>query len=229
MNRKYSGALTVIVSALAMAGTALAGADCDKAAGKAGHGAHNRMTELDTNKDGKVNLAELTQSKQSWLAQVDTNKDGAATLAEVEAHTKAEHEKRVQQLFQNKDANRDGRLSREESGMPERWFERNDENKDGSLSPAELAARGAKGGKRADAGKKHGGKLRHMDQNADGKIDRTEVTQAASTMLQRLDRNADGALSADELGSRGKGRHHGKGEGRHAPDQNDKPQGPTRS
>lgn len=200
MNKKYSSALAIIVSAAALAGTAAAG-------GGHGHGGKDRMTKLDANKDGKVTLAELTQSKQSWLAEVDTNKDGAATTAELDAHAKAQREKHVQQLFQRKDANRDGRLSRDESGMPERWFDRNDENKDGALTPAELATGRGKGGKRGDGegrGRKHG----RLDANADGKIDRAEVTQSAAKMLQRLDKNTDGALSAEELSSGRKGPHH---------------------
>lgn len=212
MNKKYSTALAVIISAAALATTAAAGGGRGGPAhGGPGHGGMDRMTKLDANKDGKVTLAELTQSKQSWLAEVDTNKDGTATTAELDAHRKAHHEKRVQELFQSKDTNRDGRLSREESRMPERWFERNDENGDGSLTPAELANGKAKHEKHGKAGgERRGGKAAHLDVNADGKIDRNEVTQSATQMFQRLDKNTDGALSAEELAARGKGRHGGK-------------------
>ena len=206
MNKKYSSVLAIIVSAAALAGTAAAG-------GGHAHGGKDRMTKLDTNKDGKVTLAELTEAKQSWLAEVDTNKDGAATTAELAAHAKAQREKHVQQLFQRKDANHDGRLSREESGMPERWFDKNDENKDGALTPAELSARRGRGGK-PESDDRRGGKHARLDANGDGKIDRAEVTQSATQMLQRLDKNTDGALSAEELSAGGKGRHHGGKRGR---------------
>jgi Ca2+-binding EF-hand superfamily protein len=209
MNKKYSSVLAIIVSAAALAGTAAAG-------GGQAHGGKDRMTKLDANKDGKVTLAELTQSKQSWLAEVDTNKDGSATTAELEAHSKARREKHVQELFQRKDSNHDGRLSREESGMPERWFDRNDENKDGALTPAELASgrsKGHKGGKHERDGRA-GGKHARLDANGDGKIDRAEVTQSAAQMLQRLDKNTDGTLSAEEVSARHKGPHHGGKRGR---------------
>lgn len=202
MNKKYSSALAIIFSAAALAGTAAAGG------GHAHGGGKDRMTKLDANKDGKVTLAELTQSKQSWLAEVDTNKDGAATTAELEAHSKAQREKHVQELFQRKDANRDGRLSREESGMPERWFDRNDENKDDALTPAELATGRGKGGKH-HGDNRRGGKHARLDANSDGKIDRAEVTQSAAQMLQRLDKNTDGTLSAEELSAGHKRPHHG--------------------
>jgi len=202
---KLSITALVFGSGLALAGAAWAGPDCGAGKAKAG-----RMGQLDTNKDGKVTLAELTASKQSWLREVDANKDGVATRAELEARFAAGHAERMTKRFDSKDANHDGRLTREESHMPERWFSRVDANKDGILTRAELTQRpqghGAAGGQRA-------GKLAQLDTNSDDKIDDAEIKNAAARMLQRLDQNKDGVLSADELG-RNKGRHRGHG-GRH--------------
>jgi Ca2+-binding EF-hand superfamily protein len=200
---KLSITALVFGSGLALAGAALAGPDCDTGKAKAG-----RMSQLDTNKDGKVTLAELTLSKQSWLREADANKDGVATRAELEARFSAGHAERMTKRFDSKDANRDGRLTREESHMPERWFSRVDANKDGSLTREELMQprqghAGAPGGHR-------GGKLAQLDTNSDDKIDDAEIKNAAVRMLQRLDQNKDGVLSAEELG-RNKGRHRGHG------------------
>ena len=53
-----------------------------------------------------------------------------------------------------------------------------------------------------------------MDQNGDGKIERSEAVKAAAVMLERMDQNKDGALTADELRGHGKrGRHGHEGEG----------------
>jgi len=207
MNKLSISAL-VFGSGLALAGVALAGPDCDSGKTKAG-----RMSQLDANKDGKVTLAELTASKQSWLREVDANKDGVATRAEIDARFAAGHAERMQKLFESRDSNKDGRLTREESRMPERWFARSDANGDGSLTREELSQPPARPG--APAGHR-GGKLAQLDTNSDDKIDAGELKVAAERMLARLDKNKDGVLSADELGH-DKGGHHGHGGHRGAP------------
>ena len=213
--KKHCLSALIVGSVLALAGTALAGPDC----GKAGKGAAQRFERLDADKDGKVTLAELTQSKESWLGKVDANKDGVATAAEVEQSHQSRRAERAARVLEKRDTNKDGRLTQAESQMPERWFARSDANDDGALTAAELAAwpapgKGTQAGK--SQGKRGGGQLAHLDQNDDGKVERTEVRQAATRMLQRLDRNADGSLTSEELGHRGRGRgkHGGGAEGK---------------
>jgi Ca2+-binding EF-hand superfamily protein len=197
---KLSVTALILGSGLALAGTVLAGANHHE-----GKGA-GRMGKLDANKDGKVSLAELVQSKQSWLREVDGNKDGVATRAEIEANAQARRTEHVNEMFTDQDTNKDGRISREESHMPPRWFARIDSNSDGNLTREELSqSPGRKQG--ADAGKH--GKLAELDANSDGKIDAAEVKVAAERMLKRLDQNADGTLDAAELGRHG--HHRGRG------------------
>ena len=206
--KKYYLTASILGSGLLLAGTVLAGGPDH---GKGGKGSAGRFNQLDTNKDGKVTLAELTQSKEGWLSQIDGNKDGVATPAEIEASHKARRTQHIERMFQRKDANHDGRLTREESGKPEPWFAKVDANRDGALTQAELAQAPARG--QHGPGAKHArgaGRGTHMDQNGDGKIDRDEVRKAAARKFERLDRNSDGSLTAEELGAhRGKG--HGKG------------------
>lgn len=218
---KYRYAALVLGSSLAIggsvfAGTALAGGpSCGE--GKEGHGPTARFAELDTNKDGKVTLAELTASRESWLARVDTNKDGVASTDELKAGFEAHRSERLDKMFAAQDENKDGRLARTESRMPSAWFERADENHDGALTRAELSAanqqqrpgRERKSGPDGKPGPER--KLGHagLDGNGDGKVDRAEVGQAAARQLARLDRNGDGSLTSDELGrGHGRGRHH---------------------
>jgi Ca2+-binding EF-hand superfamily protein len=212
---KLSLTALILGSGLALAGSVLAGTaatagtDCHE-----GKGA-GRMGQLDTNKDGKVSLAELVASKQSWLSGVDGNKDGVATRAEIDAGMQARHTEHLDKMFADQDTNKDGRISREESHMPARWFARIDANNDGNLTREELMQHPG----RPDAAhaKGHNGKVSEMDANSDGKIDAAEVKSAAERMLKRLDKNGDGTLDATEL-SQGHGRHHGgPGRGKTAP------------
>jgi Ca2+-binding EF-hand superfamily protein len=205
---KLSLTALILGSGLALAGTVLAGPDCHD--GKGGDG---RMGRLDTNKDGKVTLSELVESKQSWLREVDSNKDGAATRAEIEASVSARRSEHVNKMLERQDTNKDGRISRDESKMPERWFARADANSDGSLTREELSQRGKHGGGKHAGGKQ--AKVTEMDANSDGKIDATEVKASAERMLKRLDKNADGTLQSEELRWRG---GHGRGHGKHRGD-----------
>jgi Ca2+-binding EF-hand superfamily protein len=232
---KYRYAALALGSSLAIggsvfAGTALAGSGGECGQGKAAHGPAARFTELDTNKDAKITLAELTASRASWLARVDTNKDGVASTGELEAGFEAQRKERLEKMFAAQDDNRDGRLARTESHMPSAWFERADQNHDGALTLAELtearknmgpghererkAGPDGKPGPEGKAGPER--KLGHaaLDGNGDGKVDRAEVEQAAARQLARLDRNGDGSLTSDEF-SRGRG--HGRGGHHRAP------------
>jgi Ca2+-binding EF-hand superfamily protein len=201
---KYHYTALILGSGLAIAGSAFAGADgCDRSGEKAGHGERGRgarFAEVDTNKDGKVSLAELTASRESWLTKVDTNKDGVATQPEIEASFSARRQEHAQKMFAREDANKDGRLTRDESRMPSAWFERADVNKDGALTLAELTearkiAAADKGASKGPGSGKHQG----FDANADGKVDREELRTAAANQFAQLDKNKDGSLTRDEF------------------------------
>jgi len=208
---KYRYTTLILGSSLAVAGSAFAGVafagggECDKAGGHAGRGAA-RFEQVDTNKDGKVSLAELTASRETWLTQIDTNKDGVATQAEIEASMASHRQERVQKMFERDDANKDGKLSREETRMPSAFFEKADANKDGALTLAELtdARKNGPAGKQAKRG---AGKGAHFDQNGDGKVDRKELRTAAQSQFAQLDKNKDGSLTSDEFRAHGRFKH----------------------
>lgn len=212
MNRYHYAAL-ILGSGLAIAGSALAGGAGGCEGGeKASHGERRsaRFAEVDTNKDGKVSLAELTASRESWLTKVDTNKDGVASQVEIEASFAAGRQEHLQAMFAREDANKDGRLTRDESRMPSARFERADANKDGALTLAELteARKSAAAGRAANKGRA-AGRHRQFDPNGDGKVDREELRAAAQSQFAELDENKDGSLTSDEfrMGGHGHGRH----------------------
>jgi Ca2+-binding EF-hand superfamily protein len=217
MNKKHFTALIVGSGLAIAAGSAFAGAaavgdgagdgaGCDKAGGKA-RGASAHFSQIDANKDGKVSLAELSASREAWLTKVDTNKDGVATQAEIDAAFQATRAEHVQKRFEREDANKDGRLTREETRMPSARFERADANKDGALTLAELTAANKNAGAEGHAGR--AGKGARFDQNGDGKVVREELRAAAAAQFARLDTNKDGSLTSDEfrMAGRGHGQH----------------------
>jgi Ca2+-binding EF-hand superfamily protein len=211
---KYRYKALILGSSLAIAGSAFAGValagggDCDKAGGHAGRGAA-RFEHIDSNGDGKVDLAELTASREGWLTRVDTNKDGVASQAEIEASMASKRQQHLQKMFEREDANKDGRLTREETRLPSAWFEKADANKDGALTFAEL------GNVHNQAPRdKHAGKAGRFDQNADGQVDRQELHTAVANQFAQLDENNDGSLTSDELRAQRQGKHrrrHGNG------------------
>lgn len=215
---KYRYTALILGSSLAVAGSAFAGValaggggECDKAGAHAGRGAA-RFEQIDSNKDGKISLAELTASRESWLTQVDTNKDGVATQAEIDASMASKRQEHLKKMFEREDANKDGRLTREETRMPSAWFEKADANKDGALTLAELGnAHGHAAGDKQAGG--HGaGKARRFDENGDGKVERQELRTAAANQFAQLDKNKDGSLTSEEFRAQRHGRHrHGPG------------------
>lgn len=218
---KYRYTALILGSSLAIAGSAFAGVafagggECDKAGGHAGRGAA-RFEQIDTNKDGKVSLAELTASRETWLTKVDTNKDGVATEAEIQSNMTAHHQERLQKMFERDDANKDGKLTREETRMPSAFFEKADANKDGALTLAELT--NARKNAPADKQAKHGpGKGARFDQNSDGKVDLQELRAAAQSQFAKLDTNKDGSLTSDEFRPHGGHFKHRRGNENGAP------------
>jgi hypothetical protein len=211
---KYHFTALVVGSSLAIAGSvvassAFAGPDGDKADGKASHGPGARFNEIDSNKDGKLSLAELTAARESWFARLDTNKDGVITQAEIAASFAARRQEHLTKMFERDDVNRDGRVTRAESHLPSAWFELADANKDGTLTLQELTQ--WKAPARANGQSEHQmGRWNRFDENGDGKIERKELDAAVARQFARVDKNGDGSVTSDEFGAmRGhfRGRH----------------------
>jgi Ca2+-binding EF-hand superfamily protein len=207
MKKIYLTAL-VLGSGIALSGVALAGPGCGHG-GAHGPGARFNFEQLDVNKDAKVDLAELSQSKETWFAKVDGNKDGVVNEVELQAERSAQRAEHLDRKFAEQDANKDGRLTADETQMPARFFESADANKDGAVTREEMTASMAAA--KAKHGGRAGGQLGHLDTNDDGQITRQEAVESAALTFARLDANKDGALTADEMAlKRGHGRHHGK-------------------
>jgi Ca2+-binding EF-hand superfamily protein len=110
------------------------------------------------------------------------------------------HQPHADQMFENADANGDGRISRSEfMAARDRAFTRLDRDGDGYLTSADaprgLRARG--GGQGGQGGQ--GALMRAMDADGDGRISREEFVNGSLRVFDRTDANHDGVVDAQEL------------------------------
>jgi Ca2+-binding EF-hand superfamily protein len=183
--------------------------------GRHGGGPREWLQQADSNKDGKITLAEVNAVANPLFDQADTNRDGRVTQPEQTAfreqlRTKmqAGHKEGFAERLADRDANKDGRLGADEVGrMPAGRFASLDANKDGYLAKDELVNAAKHGGERGQA---HSAKLlERVDENHDGAIDRSEMQKEVQRRFSRLDRNSDGVVASDELRG-GRGKHGGE-------------------
>lgn len=102
--------------------------------------------------------------------------------------------------FEEVDANKDGKLSKDElAAHAEARFNQTDTNNDGLVSEAELRARIAQRMEdRAD--RKVSRMMKHHDANDDGQLSQDEMKpKHADKMMKRVDTDGDGAISKAEF------------------------------
>ena len=117
--------------------------------------------------------------------------------------TKAEFQAKGAQMFDQMDANKDGKLDPADRAVHEgQMFDRLDTNKDGAISRAEFGAahQGGAGGQPVSAG--HGGMgmmmLQMADTNKDGAVSRDEFLATHAKHFDMMDANHDGKLTKAE-------------------------------
>jgi Ca2+-binding EF-hand superfamily protein len=104
--------------------------------------------------------------------------------------------------FKAMDANRDGKVTREEHAAAARgMFDKMDANHDGKVTAAEMdAAHNAIAG--GDAGKNElsaSDKIKAVDQDRDGTLTAAEHAYGSRSMFDKMDVNHDGVLTPDEM------------------------------
>jgi Ca2+-binding EF-hand superfamily protein len=179
------------------------------------------MGRFDKDGDGKLSKEELPKQIAGGrgprrpgldLARADKNKDGYVDLLELivaleqagaGGRGRRGGPRMLKQLMERFDADKDGRVTREEwKGRPE-IFARLDTNKDGAITKDEIEQAvqrmGRWRGRGGDA------VLRRWDTNKDGSISREEW-RLDKAFFDRFDRNKDGVLRADELVVFGRGK-----------------------
>ena len=123
------------------------------------------------------------------------------------------------------DADKDGRLSKDELAQAVKLMDKFDANQDGFLDGVELRqAMGGRGGRERGAegrGRGRGGpgqmlleRTKRMDRDGDGTVTRKEFDQTQEGDFKRLDRNGDGVITEDEVRALAGGGAGRRGEGR---------------
>lgn len=152
---------------------------------------------------------------------IDTSKDGKLTKAELEAKRGAMHDKRkakFEERFKAADINGDGAIGKDEAAkMPglEKHFDRIDANKDGKLTREEMMTGHARG-----HGKRHGRgdhaarfeeRFKAADKDGDGALSKAEAEAGKMQHLAKgfdsIDANKDARITKEELHAAMK-RHH---------------------
>ena len=97
---------------------------------------------LDTDRDGKVSLAEITAEQGRLIGASDLDGDGTLSPDEFRRRGGLFQRLGTTTLFDLMDADGDGSLTAEEIAKPsERWFSRYDANSDGQLDAEEVPTR----------------------------------------------------------------------------------------
>jgi Ca2+-binding EF-hand superfamily protein len=181
---------------------------------QAGHDPARFVQKFDKNGNGTVELTELPERMQKWLAKADTNNDGKITVEELKAHAAARRDER----FKRADKNNDGALSADEVGRRWERLQVADTDHSGSVTRAELdqartdgklhgadhkgphGARGpgGEGGDKSCA-KGHGDMFERFDKNKDGALTSDEVKDGFWQHLVKADANSDGKVTKEEL------------------------------
>ena len=190
------------------------------AAGKGGFGGFghfDRLKSLDQNRDGAVTPEEYAKGQQLKFMERDANKDGVLDAQEIAA-VKAGRGRggdKAERLMTRFDANKDGRVTREEFEQGQRaTFAKRDKNADGKLS-ADEAPRWFKG-RRAGNGpetttfegmlQKGADRFARLDANRDGSIEAGEIAAMEAERhdnqikkaMHRFDANRDGKVTPEE-------------------------------
>lgn len=134
---------TIIISTLAGSAVLLTGLVAvaqDGGPSLRGEGMNRMLENVDTNKDGMIDKAEVDAKKASKFGEIDTNGDGVITGADIMAHREAERKKRMaERITARLDTNGDGTISEAEFlAAPDRMFDRADRNNDGVVDAEEL-------------------------------------------------------------------------------------------
>jgi collagen type III alpha len=163
---------------------------------------------LDTDGDGRLSKDELLAAVK-LLEKLDRNRDGFVDRTELSLPGGApapETGRRIVELFERLDLDKNGKLSRDEAKGPlAEIFERADQNKDGAIDKDEfrrvadrLMPPGGTPPGQGDVARRIVEMFQRLDANNDGKISKDEAKGPLLEGFERFDANGDGFIDKDE-------------------------------
>lgn len=109
-----------------------------------GHGPRMNFEQLDADKSGEVTQAEMAAAGAARFKDADTDGDGFLSKDEITAKAGERRAKRLDRMFEHRDADKDGKLSAEEMAPPAdriaKRFAKLDTDESGGISKAEFEA-----------------------------------------------------------------------------------------
>ena len=138
----------ITTAAIALGLVVTAGLSSTASADRGDRGERPSFTELDTDGNGELTLAELQAHGAARFAETDTNGDGFLSAEELVAAAEGRSEARitrfVDRMIEHRDANDDGLLSAEEMApkgdRAERMLKHVDADENGTISEEEFAS-----------------------------------------------------------------------------------------
>jgi Ca2+-binding EF-hand superfamily protein len=165
-----------------------------------------RLKAMDANQDGVITVEEFLGRRDATLARLDRNGDGAIDATEFEAMAKEGTDYRAKRFMKRFDADRDGKVTKEEFSKSRRdrfaWRDLNDDGRIGleDMPPSarERAGRWADRAKEAQESKD--GKEAQEQKGGRG-FTLERILGRSDRQFSRLDRNGDGVIDMSDLQS----------------------------
>ena len=157
--------------------------------------AQKRLKRMDTDRNGSVSKDEFMAERFADFKDTDTNHDAVADPAEIGAVMAEPASFRTKRFMKRTDANRDGKITREEFELgPRAQFAARDINNDGKLNAEDRPPSNGSGWFGGSDNKRMGlGRGNRPDQTLD------TVVQRSQAEFAKIDANSDGTLDADEI------------------------------